>query len=61
MATGRAGREPPAEVPPSDAAEPLMTIGEVARVAQVTTSALRFYEAEQLVVPVSRTPAGYRL
>lgn len=43
------------------AAEPLMTIGEVARQAQVTTSALRFYEAERLVVPASRTTAGYRL
>lgn len=38
-----------------------MTIGQLARVAEVTTSALRFYEAEGLVTPVARTPAGYRL
>lgn len=39
----------------------LLTIGEVARAADVTTSSLRFYEAEGLVVPAERSSTGYRL
>ncbi|MGI8683291.1 MAG: MerR family transcriptional regulator, partial [Mycobacteriales bacterium] len=39
----------------------LLTIGEVARAADVATSALRFYEAEGLVMPAGRTAVGYRL
>ncbi|UZJ23641.1 MerR family transcriptional regulator [Rhodococcus antarcticus] len=39
----------------------LLTIGEVARAADVATSALRFYEAEGLVIPAGRTAVGYRL
>lgn len=46
--------------PPSTTAE-LLTIGQMARAAHVTTSALRFYEGEGLVVPAARTSAGYRL
>ena len=75
--TGRTGRvsragvtaESPASgaapaVPPTGAATPvgdLLTIGEVARAADVATSALRFYEAEGLVMPAGRTAVGYRL
>lgn len=39
----------------------LLTIGEVARAADVSTSSLRFYEAEGLVVPAERSSTGYRL
>ncbi len=40
----------------------LLTIGEVARAANVATSALSFYEAEGLVTPKDATTAvGYRL
>ena len=39
----------------------LMTIGEVAERTGMATSALRFYEREGLVTPVTRTAAGYRL
>ncbi|MCS6946028.1 MAG: MerR family transcriptional regulator [Steroidobacteraceae bacterium] len=37
------------------------TIGQLARAAKVSTSMLRFYEREGLLVPVSRTRSGYRL
>ena len=39
----------------------LLTIGELARRANVSTSLLRYYEREQLLVPSGRTAAGYRL
>ncbi len=51
-------------VPPTGVVTPvidLLTIGEVARAADGATSALRFYEAEGLVMPVGRTAVGYRL
>lgn len=48
---------PLAQAPPSD----LLTIGQVAQRTGVSTSALRFYEREGLVVPVARTSTGYRL
>ena len=58
-ASGAAPAEPPPDLatPVSD----LLTIGEVARAADVATSALRFYEAEGLVMPAGRTAVGYRL
>jgi len=58
-ASGAAPTEPPPDLatPVSD----LLTIGEVARAADVATSALRFYEAEGLVMPAGRTAVGYRL
>lgn len=37
-----------------------MKIGEAARRAGVTTSRIRFYEAEGLIAPASRSPNGYR-
>lgn len=39
----------------------LMTIGEMANQAQVTRRALRHYEQLELLQPVKRTQAGYRL
>ncbi len=38
-----------------------MTIGKLAKRAGVTTDAIRFYEAEGIVLPAARTRAGYRL
>ncbi|WP_153504952.1 heavy metal-responsive transcriptional regulator [Cumulibacter manganitolerans] len=37
-----------------------MRIGELAKAAGATTKTLRFYEAEGLLPPADRTPAGYR-
>lgn len=45
----------------TDASQPLLTIGQVARAARVSTSMLRFYEREGLLVAARRTTAGYRL
>jgi DNA-binding transcriptional MerR regulator len=39
----------------------LLTIGELAKQANLRTSALRYYEQEGLLAPVDRTEAGYRL
>ena len=39
----------------------LLTIGQTAEQAGLATSALRFYEREQLIRPAQRTRAGYRL
>lgn len=39
----------------------LLTIGQLAKKAGVRTSSLRFYEAEGLLIPSTRTDAGYRL
>jgi len=39
----------------------MLTIGELARRANVATSLLRFYEKEKLLLPSGRTEAGYRL
>lgn len=38
-----------------------LTIGQLARAAQVSTSMLRFYEREGLLAATARTAAGYRL
>lgn len=38
-----------------------MTIGQLARRSGVAASALRFYEARDLVAPIARSAAGYRL
>jgi DNA-binding transcriptional MerR regulator len=38
-----------------------LTIGQLARAANVSTSMLRFYEREGLLAPAQRSPAGYRL
>lgn len=40
---------------------PLWTIGQLAHRVGLRTSTLRFYEEEGLLIPVSRTDAGYRL
>lgn len=37
-----------------------MRIGELAEATGATTKTLRFYEAEGLLPPADRTPAGYR-
>ena len=39
----------------------LLTIGELAKLAGIATSAIRYYEAEGLLTPQERTAAGYRL
>jgi len=41
--------------------EKLLTIGELARRANVSASRLRYYEKEHLLEPCGRTEAGYRL
>lgn len=49
--------------PESDnsARESLLTIGELAKRASVSTSLLRYYEKESLLQPTGRTASGYRL
>ena len=37
------------------------TIGKLAMLAEVTTDTVRYYEKEGLLIPVSKTAAGYRL
>lgn len=39
----------------------LLTIGKLASQTQLSTNALRFYEREGLLLPVSKSSAGYRL
>ena len=39
----------------------MLTIGKIAALADVTTDALRYYEREQLLIPRSKSPSGYRL
>jgi len=41
--------------------ETTLTIGELAKLGNVATSLLRYYEKEGLLEPVGRTEAGYRL
>lgn len=41
--------------------EQTLTIGELAKLGNVATSLLRYYEKEGLLEPVGRTSAGYRL
>ena len=43
------------------AGTPLLTIGELAKRASVSTSLLRYYEKETLLKPSGRTASGYRL
>ncbi len=45
----------------TSADKPLLTIGELARRGNVSTSLLRYYEKERLLIPTSRSGAGYRL
>lgn len=40
---------------------PLLTIGQLANLAQTRTSTLRYYEKEGLLTPDGRSPSGYRL
>ncbi|WP_343732728.1 MerR family transcriptional regulator [Duganella sp.] len=37
-----------------------MKIGELARKSGIAASAIRFYEEQGLLAPISRTPSGYR-
>ena len=39
----------------------LLTIGQLAKLVGLRTSALRYYEEQGLLEPLERTPAGYRL
>jgi DNA-binding transcriptional MerR regulator len=39
----------------------MLTIGELAKRGNVSTSLLRYYEKEKLLIPNSRTDSGYRL
>lgn len=41
--------------------KPLLTIGELAKTADLSVDTLRYYEKEQLLEPTGRSPAGYRL
>lgn len=45
---------------PERAAEPVMTIGTVARAAGVNVQTVRYYERRGLLPPPARTPSGYR-
>lgn len=38
----------------------MYTIGRAARLSEVSPDTLRYYEKEGLVMPVSKSPAGYR-
>ena len=38
-----------------------MTIGKLAKLADVSPDTLRFYEDERLLTPAKKTEAGYRL
>jgi len=38
-----------------------LTIGKLAKLAEVSTDTLRFYEDESLLMPAKKTEAGYRL
>ncbi|TAL72887.1 MAG: heavy metal-responsive transcriptional regulator [Burkholderiaceae bacterium] len=38
-----------------------LTIGKLAKLAEVSTDTLRFYEDESLLIPAGKTEAGYRL
>ncbi|MEY2151247.1 heavy metal-responsive transcriptional regulator [Rhodanobacter sp. 115] len=38
-----------------------MTIGKLAKLADVSTDTLRFYEDERLLIPAKKSEAGYRL
>ena len=42
-------------------AEKLMTIGQLASRTGVSTSSLRYYEKENLILPTDHSQAGYRL
>lgn len=41
--------------------EPWLTIGKLAKLGQVSTDTIRFYEDEGLLMPARKTDAGYRL
>ncbi len=45
----------------SDRRDELLTIGQVADRAEVGVDTIRYYEKERLLVPVRKSPAGYRL
>lgn len=56
----------PVELPPgckvyAGGVKPGLTIGELAKAAEVPTSTVRYYEREGLLRPSSRTAANYRL
>jgi len=38
-----------------------LTIGKLAKLAEISTDTLRFYEDESLLIPAGKTEAGYRL
>ena len=40
---------------------PMMTVGNAARVANVSTKAIRYWESRGLIPRAERTPAGYRI
>jgi hypothetical protein len=39
----------------------VFTIGKLARIADVSSDTLRYYEREGLIEPAGKSPAGYRL
>src|SRR5262249_34961553 len=40
---------------------PMLTIGKLARIADVSSDTLRYYEQQGLIAPAGRSPVGYRL
>ena len=39
----------------------LIKIGELAKRTQISVEAIRFYQAEELLIPQQRSASGYRL
>ena len=39
----------------------MFTIGKLARIVDVSSDTLRYYEREELIEPAGKSPAGYRL
>lgn len=46
---------------PAEPERSWLTIGKLAKLSEVSTDTIRFYEDESLLVPASKTEAGYRL
>lgn len=55
----RRDRSEPLDEPARERA--VLTIGKLAKLAAISTDTLRYYEDEKLLMPASKTEAGYRL
>lgn len=56
MRHNRGRRAPPEKAEPS-----WLTIGKLAKLSEISTDTIRYYEDERLLTPSSKTDAGYRL